>query len=360
MQSITNNFFPIPEENSHLDHSALRNDAGYTFGPQSFHSPFPSSTLGPIVHAQFDSGFDNASEPGYMTASQAINPPLPWSTTPFTQINPPLLLSPNTSSSFYPHLPPPPNSSASFPLALPPRNTSASFCPPIPLPLLSPSTSFYPPLSLPPPNFSTSFYPHLPPLPSSSASFCPPLPPTLPSSSTSFYPPLPPPNPSASFYPPLPLPPNTSTQFNPPLPLPLSINSAMLSDLPEHTISTRGAPHVKEALMANPKVPPKKKRGSRRRSAVLSTANQRKKSLRELERAKIMQKDEYILSFTETTATCAGCMKKIKLDSRDGARFYPGFWYNHKRRCQTVKGMVSTFFSFRGERCTKICAFLLR
>jgi len=231
-----------------------------------------------------------------MVASQAINPPLPWSTTPFTQLNPPLLLSPNSSISFYPHLPPPPNSSASFPLA---RNTSAAFCPPIPLHLLRPSTSFYPPLSLPPPNLSTSFYPHLLPLPSSS---------------TSFY--LP--NPSTSFY--------------PPLPLPLSINSAMLSDLPEHTISTRGAPHDK-ALMANPKVPPKKKRGSRRRYAILSTTNQRKKFLRELERYKILQKDEYILAFTCTTATCAGCTKEIELDSRDGARFYPGFWFTPLQGC---------------------------
>ena len=358
MQSITNNFFPIAEQNS-----ALQDDAGYTFGP---HSPFPSATPDPIVHAQFDSGFDNASEPGYMIASQAINPPLPWSTTPFTQLNPPLLLSPNTSSSFYPHLPPPPNSSASFRLALPPRNTSASFCPPIPLPLLRPSTSFYPPLSLPPPNLSTSFYPPLPPLPSSSTSFCSPLPLTPPSSSTSFCPPLPSPNPSASFYPPLTLPPNTSTQFIQPLPLPLSINSATLSDLPwlngpspsfaPHTISVSGVPHENEALEANPKVLPKKRRGSCQRSAILSTTNQRKKFLRELKRFKVMQKDKYIFSFTETTATCAGCTKEIKLDSRDGARFYPGFWYNHKRRCKDV---VSTFFSFGGERCTKICAFLL-
>ena len=79
-----------------------------------------------------------------------------------------------------------------------------------------------------------------------------------------------------------------------------------------------------------------------------------------MKRCKALQNDEYVLAFTEITVTCAGCMKDLKLDSRDGARYYAGFWEKHKRRCQSVKDMVSHFLlplAFGGELCTKFHAF---
>jgi len=57
----------------------------------------------------------------------------------------------------------------------------------------------------------------------------------------------------------------------------------------------------------------------------------------EAKRIKSLQNDEYVDSFTEARANCAGCKKSIKLDTRDGARFYPGFWLKHRGRCKKVE-----------------------
>ena len=57
----------------------------------------------------------------------------------------------------------------------------------------------------------------------------------------------------------------------------------------------------------------------------------------EAERIELLQNDEYVASFTEARVKCKKCRKSIKLDTRDGARFYLGFWLRHKRRCKGVE-----------------------
>jgi len=57
----------------------------------------------------------------------------------------------------------------------------------------------------------------------------------------------------------------------------------------------------------------------------------------EAKRFNELQNDEYIASFTEARVICAGCHKSIKLDTRDGARYYPGFWVKHRGRCKIIR-----------------------
>jgi len=54
----------------------------------------------------------------------------------------------------------------------------------------------------------------------------------------------------------------------------------------------------------------------------------------EAKRINTLQNDEYVESFTGTRVICVACHKSIKLDTRDGARFYPGFWLKHRGRCK--------------------------
>jgi hypothetical protein len=100
-----------------------------------------------------------------------------------------------------------------------------------------------------------------------------------------------------------------------------------------------------------PKVIPKKKRKTRQKSAMLNTPSQGKKLLRELKRKQHLQNDEFILSCTETTATCAACMMVYKLDKRNGARYYVSFWEKHRERCKEIKEMVSHFLLPLKENC---------
>jgi hypothetical protein len=61
----------------------------------------------------------------------------------------------------------------------------------------------------------------------------------------------------------------------------------------------------------------------------------------EEQRIKILQNDEYVVSFSKISVTCSGCQKQIKLDDRKGAKYYLSFWVKHKKGCSGVaKGMV--------------------
>jgi len=57
----------------------------------------------------------------------------------------------------------------------------------------------------------------------------------------------------------------------------------------------------------------------------------------EEERIEYLRNDKFIVSFTKARVTCAGCKKTIKLDTRNGARHYPGFWVRHREICKGVK-----------------------
>ena len=70
-----------------------------------------------------------------------------------------------------------------------------------------------------------------------------------------------------------------------------------------------------------------------------------RKRLGKEDRIKSLQKDEYVMSFGETWVTCAGCRKTIKLDSRNEARYYLGFWFTHKGLCPGVEGKMVRFLS---------------
>jgi hypothetical protein len=71
-----------------------------------------------------------------------------------------------------------------------------------------------------------------------------------------------------------------------------------------------------------------KKRKTRQKSAMLNTPSQGKKLLRELRRKEHLQNDEYILSFTEITATCAACMMEFQLDNGMERGITQGFGRN--------------------------------
>ena len=49
--------------------------------------------------------------------------------------------------------------------------------------------------------------------------------------------------------------------------------------------------------------------------------------------------------------TCSGCMKRIKLDSRNRARYYPGFWLKHKGICPGVTEKMVRILSFFQKIC---------
>jgi hypothetical protein len=79
-------------------------------------------------------------------------------------------------------------------------------------------------------------------------------------------------------------------------------------------------------------------------SSATSTAPARKKRVqrrkrmnREEERIAFLKNDDNIESFTSSRATCSACWKRIKLDTRDGARFYVGAWVRHKTCCKEIK-----------------------
>ena len=70
---------------------------------------------------------------------------------------------------------------------------------------------------------------------------------------------------------------------------------------------------------------------------VLTRHVQRAKRLTVEERLFTLSHDEYVIDFNEVQVTCSGCESPIKLDRRDGAKFYLGLWNRHKRRCKGVK-----------------------
>ena len=53
-------------------------------------------------------------------------------------------------------------------------------------------------------------------------------------------------------------------------------------------------------------------------------------------RIAFLENDKLVGSFTEALVTCSGCAKSIKLDTRDGARFYVTAWERHRRRCKKI------------------------
>ena len=50
----------------------------------------------------------------------------------------------------------------------------------------------------------------------------------------------------------------------------------------------------------------------------------RVKRLTEEERFHTLEYDEYVLTFNEARVVCSGCEATVKLDNRDGARYYLG------------------------------------
>jgi len=92
--------------------------------------------------------------------------------------------------------------------------------------------------------------------------------------------------------------------------------------------------------------PPKSRKQRKTRSARSPDAQNmhkapKRRRLSERQRYEEMQNDAFIKSFTPTQVTCAGCDKTIKLDKRDGVRYYSGFWKRHKSCCGGVAaGMV--------------------
>ena len=80
--------------------------------------------------------------------------------------------------------------------------------------------------------------------------------------------------------------------------------------------------------------------------SVRKTRVRNRERLNEEGRIKLLQGDEYIMSFGATWVTCSGCRKRIKLDSRKRARYYPGFWVKHKGICPGVTEKMVRILSF--------------
>ena len=70
---------------------------------------------------------------------------------------------------------------------------------------------------------------------------------------------------------------------------------------------------------------------------VLTRHVQRPKRLTTEERLRKLLHDDFVINFNEVQVTCSGCESSIKLDRRDGAKYYLGLWNRHKRRCRGVK-----------------------
>jgi hypothetical protein len=82
--------------------------------------------------------------------------------------------------------------------------------------------------------------------------------------------------------------------------------------------------------------------------SVQKTRVRNRQRLSEEGRVEYLQNDAYVMSFGETWVICAGCEKTIKLDSRNGARYYAGFWLRHKGLCPGVPKKMVRFLS---ENC---------
>ena len=70
---------------------------------------------------------------------------------------------------------------------------------------------------------------------------------------------------------------------------------------------------------------------------VLTRHVHRPKRLTTEERLRKLMHDDFVINFNEVQVTCSGCESSIKLDRRDGAKYYLGLWNRHKRRCRGVK-----------------------
>jgi hypothetical protein len=85
----------------------------------------------------------------------------------------------------------------------------------------------------------------------------------------------------------------------------------------------------------------------------------KKSRLSKEQRINFLQNDEYVLSFTEARVCCAGCLKQIKLDGRNGAEYYLRFWGIHRDRCSGVtEGIVSTSKTFWKNCYVDLCVRL--
>jgi hypothetical protein len=78
-------------------------------------------------------------------------------------------------------------------------------------------------------------------------------------------------------------------------------------------------------------------------------------NLNEGQRRNRLQNDEDVLSFCPTHVTCAGCGTTIKLDDRNGARYYPTFWLRHKGLCAGVEKLVSLIMIPPAQRIDLMC-----
>ena len=86
-----------------------------------------------------------------------------------------------------------------------------------------------------------------------------------------------------------------------------------------------------------------------RRSVRPRTApNKRQKRLNEFERFTRLQNDEDVTDFNEGEVLCAGCGGWTKLDTRNGATYYAGFWLKHKWICRSVIVSCRQIVSFGG------------
>ena len=96
-------------------------------------------------------------------------------------------------------------------------------------------------------------------------------------------------------------------------------------------------PWLNHALPAPMRLAPEESNHLARPGPGVMRRLQRVKRLSVEERYQQLKDDDYVLGFNAVEVKCSGCEGVIKLDRRDGAKYYLGLWHKHKRSCRGVK-----------------------
>jgi hypothetical protein len=135
--------------------------------------------------------------------------------------------------------------------------------------------------------------------------------------------------------------------FEMPIPLASASDSLINQSALENQLPPQYITSATQVVFPNDSPPPHLGSATTPFAPTVRRRARKKNRLSKEQRIHYLQNDEHVLSFTETQVCCAGCDKPIKLDDRDGAQYYLGFWLTHRRRCSGVtEGLVSTSNTF--------------
>jgi hypothetical protein len=147
--------------------------------------------------------------------------------------------------------------------------------------------------------------------------------------------------------------------FEMPIPLASASDSLVNQSALDNQLPPQHITSPTQVVLVNDSPPPHLGSATTPFAPIVRRRARKKNRLSKEQRINYLQNDEYVLSFTAMQVFCAGCLQTIKLDDRDGAEYYLGFWLTHQRRCAGIKeGMVSHLNNVLKVLLVNICVRL--